>query len=122
VRALRSEKRARVSGFAQLLLSSFVAASLTLIGLTAVAPWVLQRGDAVVGAGASADVRGTPAGADGAQANRYTVRPGDSLALIAQQQLGDLNRWPELFDANRDRLTSPTAIEVGMTLRLPNRR
>lgn len=54
-----------------------------------------------------------------AQPSTYTVRPGDSLSWIAQRHLGDSSRWPELFELNRDRLTSPQVLHPGTRLRMP---
>lgn len=48
------------------------------------------------------------------------VEAGDSLSRLAQQHLGSSDRWQELFDANRDKLKQPDAIQAGMKLRLPN--
>lgn len=31
---------------------------------------------------------------------QYTVKPGDTLSLIARDVLGDLSRWPEIMDGN----------------------
>lgn len=57
----------------------------------------------------------------------YQVRPGDSLWKIADAQLGDPERWPEIFQLNRDhtqadgtKLTDPSMIRVGWRLRLPD--
>lgn len=54
------------------------------------------------------------------------VEPGDSLSQIAQDNLGDANRWPELYDATRKvtqpdgaRITDPDLIHPGWTVRLP---
>ena len=49
----------------------------------------------------------------------YTVRAGDNLSRIAAKQLGNSDRWNELFEANRDQLSSPDALYAGQTLRLP---
>src|SRR5262249_6440985 len=54
------------------------------------------------------------------------VRPGDTLALIAQRELADANRWLELFALNRGTpqpdghcLEHPDLILPGWTLALP---
>jgi nucleoid-associated protein YgaU len=49
----------------------------------------------------------------------YTVRPGDSLSVIAQNQLGDANRWRELYELNRGAISNPNTIFAGMSLHLP---
>jgi LysM repeat protein len=48
----------------------------------------------------------------------YEVRPGDTLWAIAERQLGDPTRWPELFEANRSRLSSPHLIRPNQRLEL----
>src|SRR5262249_36024407 len=58
----------------------------------------------------------------------YTVEPGDTLSGIAARVLGDPDRWPELFDLNRDvatldggrTLAAPDLIWPGLRLRLPD--
>ena len=49
----------------------------------------------------------------------YTVRTGDTLYQIAQQELGDGHRWHELFEANRQTLKNPNALRVGQRLQIP---
>jgi nucleoid-associated protein YgaU len=49
----------------------------------------------------------------------YTVRPGDTLSAIAQQQLGDASRWPEIFLLNRGTIQHPDRISPGQVLALP---
>ena len=51
----------------------------------------------------------------------YTVRPGDTLSLIAERVYGDANEWRVIFEANRDQLASADALQVGMTIRIPPR-
>jgi len=49
----------------------------------------------------------------------YTVQPGDTLSGIAQKQLGDANRWPEIFVLNRGIIGDPNRIKPGQVLALP---
>jgi len=48
----------------------------------------------------------------------YEVRPGDTLWAIAERHLGDPTRWPELFEANRSRLSNPHLIRPNQRLQL----
>ena len=58
-----------------------------------------------------------------AASNRtYTVKPGDYLAKIAREQLGDVNRWPEIYAMNKSVIGSnPNLIYAGQVYRLPAR-
>ena len=49
----------------------------------------------------------------------YTVRPGDSLSKIARRDLGDGDRWPEIFEMNRNVINNPNVIFPGQVLLLP---
>ena len=50
----------------------------------------------------------------------FLVREQSTLYAIAKQTLGDGNRFREIFELNRDRLTDPThLVPAGTTLRLP---
>lgn len=53
------------------------------------------------------------------RASLYRVAPGDSLYAIAQAVLGQGHRWREIYNANRDKLASPSLIHAGMTIKLP---
>ena len=64
------------------------------------------------------------AGADRETDNRpqyttHTVVRGDTLWGIARQFLGNGNRWPEIFERNRDQIQNPNLIFPGQVLRLP---
>ncbi|MEM7576975.1 MAG: LysM peptidoglycan-binding domain-containing protein [Planctomycetota bacterium] len=52
-------------------------------------------------------------------AQTYTVQTGDNLSRIAEKTLGSRDRWQDLYDANRDRLTTPDRVKVGQELRIP---
>jgi nucleoid-associated protein YgaU len=49
----------------------------------------------------------------------YVVKPGDTLSGIAQSMLGNANRWPEIFEANKDVISNPSLILPGWKLRIP---
>lgn len=53
-------------------------------------------------------------------ATTYTIKSGDNLSDIAQAQLGDANRWKEIYDLNKDVIgDNPDLIHPGKTLKLP---
>ncbi len=49
----------------------------------------------------------------------YVVQPGDTLSKIAQQIYGDFRLWSLIYDANRDQISNPSLIRVGMELQIP---
>jgi nucleoid-associated protein YgaU len=49
----------------------------------------------------------------------HVVVAGDSLSKIAQRYYGDSKRWPEIYNANRDKLGSEGSLKVGLELRVP---
>lgn len=48
----------------------------------------------------------------------YTVKQGDSLGSIAQSAYGTFD-YQQIFNANRNAIANPNAIEVGIALQLP---
>ena len=54
-----------------------------------------------------------------ASSDTYTVVSGDSLWKIASKQLGNGNRWTEIYDLNKDTVKSPSVIFVGQILKMP---
>lgn len=51
--------------------------------------------------------------------SEYTVVEGDTLSRISTKVYGTSGRWTEIFEANRDILPSPNALQVGQVLRIP---
>ncbi|MDO1447783.1 LysM peptidoglycan-binding domain-containing protein [Rhodocytophaga aerolata] len=49
----------------------------------------------------------------------YTVKSGDSLSKIAQQQYGDGTQWRRIFEANKDIIKDPNLIHPGQTIKIP---
>lgn len=52
-------------------------------------------------------------------ARYYTVQAGDTLSRISREVYGTTGRWSEIFEANRDQLPSPNALQPGQRLRIP---
>jgi hypothetical protein len=49
----------------------------------------------------------------------YTVKSGDTLSKIAKYVYSDANKYPKIFEANKDQLSNPDLIKVGQKLKLP---
>jgi nucleoid-associated protein YgaU len=47
------------------------------------------------------------------------VKAGDTLQTIALDLYGDATRANLIFEANRDQIRDPDAIQVGMVLKIP---
>ncbi|MFP4157892.1 MAG: LysM peptidoglycan-binding domain-containing protein [Opitutales bacterium] len=49
----------------------------------------------------------------------YTVQSGDTLSTISSRFYGTPSRWIDIYQANRDRLSSENALRVGQEIRIP---
>lgn len=49
----------------------------------------------------------------------YVVKAGDTLSRIAKNEYGNANDWDKIYQANKDKLTSPHKIKIGQELILP---
>ncbi|MBI3615571.1 MAG: LysM peptidoglycan-binding domain-containing protein [Candidatus Omnitrophica bacterium] len=49
----------------------------------------------------------------------YTVKSGDTLDKIAAKVYGDSNEWRRIYQANKDRLSTPNRIYPGQKLTIP---
>ncbi|MCM2322313.1 MAG: LysM peptidoglycan-binding domain-containing protein [Oligoflexia bacterium] len=57
----------------------------------------------------------TPASAGG---EPYTVQQGDTLMKIAFETYGDLFKWRQIYEANKDKISDPNAVPPGTVLML----
>lgn len=58
-----------------------------------------------------------PAQAGSGDWGTYRVRRGDTLMKIAFETYGDLYRWKDLFEANRDVISNPNSLPPGKTIK-----
>ena len=49
----------------------------------------------------------------------YTVQSGDTLSAISKRFYGTPSRWIDIYQANRDRMSSESALRVGQEIRIP---
>lgn len=55
-----------------------------------------------------------------AKAKRYTVKPGDSLAMIAKHFYGSEHLYKLIYQANKAQLTDEALLQVGQVLLIPS--
>ncbi|MBN2269873.1 MAG: LysM peptidoglycan-binding domain-containing protein [Sedimentisphaerales bacterium] len=51
--------------------------------------------------------------------SNYIVEPADTLFFIAEKIYGDASRWKQIYEANRNLLSGPLDLRVGMKLKIP---
>lgn len=49
----------------------------------------------------------------------YVIKSGDTLSAIAKQFYGDANKYPAIFDANREVIKDANLIFPGQKIRIP---
>jgi len=65
----------------------------------------------------SNDTRSSPRG--GSNFRWYQIRKNDRYVSIARVQLGDANRWREIYELNTDTFPDPQRIRHGVRIKLP---
>lgn len=50
----------------------------------------------------------------------YVVQEGDTLPGIAQKHYGTVAGWQKIYNANTDKVETPSVIVPGTTLHIPN--
>lgn len=50
---------------------------------------------------------------------KHRIVDGDSLSSLAERYLGSADRAMEIFEANREKLTDPRILPIGVELRIP---
>jgi len=71
-------------------------------------------------AGASLPRTAVSTGSGGRGGHTYTVRPGDTLGLIAERVYGDRGKWSVIYRYNRNILPTANALRVGQNLYIPS--
>ena len=67
----------------------------------------------------AATTAATGAAKAAAEEKYYVIQKGDTLWAIAKKHLGDGNRYPEIFEANKEVIIDPDKIFPGQKIRIP---
>ncbi len=59
-----------------------------------------------------------PPSESGGQPDTYTIKGGDTLMKIAFEVYGDVYKWKEIYEANKDKLSDPNSIPKNVTLKV----
>ncbi|MEH0433877.1 LysM peptidoglycan-binding domain-containing protein [Streptomyces stelliscabiei] len=89
--------------------------------------WQLQMPDAAAAGGVRTQLGDGPAASAGRSEHAVTVHSGDYLSKIAEEELGDGTKWPELFEASEGKpqphglpeITDPDVIYAGQQITVP---
>lgn len=77
---------------------------------------VASTGETVVEPEAPA---GDPASEDIVESRFYEIKAGDTLSKIAKEFYGNANKYPQIFEANREVIKDPDKIYPGQMIRIP---
>ena len=61
----------------------------------------------------------TPSASSSGSFTEYTVEKDDTLQKISKKFYDTNNRWPQIYEANKDRIKNPNFIKPGITIRIP---
>lgn len=65
--------------------------------------------------------RNDPAPEEKSTVTTHVVQPGETLSGIAYRYFGSASKYLDLFEANRDQLSSPNDLRPGITLKIPGK-
>jgi nucleoid-associated protein YgaU len=91
------------------------------VGTTGAAPAGADLAGATpADSGAIVRSSGTPPAVNASGAvQTYEVKDGDNLSRISKLVYGTTTGWEAIYEANRDQLSSPDKLKVGMKLKIP---
>jgi nucleoid-associated protein YgaU len=80
------------------------------------APYILKAGTVIKYDADTSVAKAFKPGKHSSGANTVTVQSGDTLSKIASQVFGKSGSWKVLYDMNKDKISNPNNIFVGMVL------
>jgi nucleoid-associated protein YgaU len=119
---IKKEIEASLQGVEGLTVDYDPASGLVKLGGTASSPEALEKAVLIAGntmgvSNVNVDAMKHPGESAGVQ--YYVIKSGDTLSAIAQTFYKDANKYPKIFEANREVIKDPNLIFPGQKIRIP---
>lgn len=119
---IKKEIEASLKGVEGLTVDYDAASGLVKLGGTAASAEAMEKavliaGNAMGVSNVNADALKTPGGSAGVE--YYIIKSGDTLSAIAQHYYKDANKYPKIFEANREVIKDANLIFPGQKIRIP---
>jgi nucleoid-associated protein YgaU len=69
-------------------------------------------------ASANMNTASNPSGDGAGDGESYSVQSGDTLMHIAYENYGDLTKWRDIYEMNKDKISNPNQLPKGIALKL----
>ena len=119
---IKKEIEASLKGVEGLTVDYDPASGLVKLGGTATSSEALEKavliaGNAMGVSNVNVDAMKNPGESAGVE--YYIIKSGDTLSAVAQHFYKDANKYPKIFEANREVIKDPNLIFPGQKIRIP---
>ena len=119
---IKKEIEASLKGVEGLTVDYDPASGLVKLGGTATSPEAMEKavliaGNAMGVSNVNVDAMKNPGESAGVE--YYIIKSGDTLSAIALRFYKDANKYPKIFEANREVIKDPNLIFPGQKIRIP---
>ena len=119
---IKKEIEASLKGIEGLTVDYDPASGLVKLGGAAASSEAMEKAVLIAGntkGVANVNVEGLKSPGEGAGVEYYIIKSGDTLSAIAQHYYKDPNKYPKIFEANREVIKDPNLIFPGQKIRIP---
>jgi LysM repeat protein len=119
---IKKEIEASLKGVEGLTVDYDPASGLVKLGGTTASSEAMEKAVLIAGnvkGVANVNVDGLKSPGESAGVEYYIIKSGDTLSAIAQHFYKDANKYPKIFEANREVIKDPNLIFPGQKIRIP---
>jgi nucleoid-associated protein YgaU len=119
---LKKEIESSLQGVEGLTVDYDAASGVVKLGGTATSPEALEKAVLIAGNAmgvGSVNIDAMKHPGESAGVDYYIIKSGDTLSAIAQHFYKDANKYPKIFDANREVIKDANLIFPGQKIRIP---
>lgn len=119
---IKKEIEASLKGVEGLTVDYDPASGLVKLGGTATSSEALEKAVLIAGNAmgvSNVNVDGMKNPGESAGVEYYVIKSGDTLSAVAQHFYKDANKYPKIFEANREVIKDPNLIFPGQKIRIP---